>query len=104
MFSNFWGAISSDGYYLRSDDYVEIVEKRRTGIWNVPFVNSILLISKRKLQTIEKSNFKHNPNTDADMSFAQFCRDNVYFFLIFYIFLGSLYVCGQSKRLWLFSQ
>lgn len=77
LFSNFWGAVSSNGYYLRSDDYVEIVEKRRKGIWNVPFVNSILLISKEKLQIFKKSNFKHKTDIDADMSFAQFCRENV---------------------------
>ena len=25
LFSNFWGAIGSDGYYTRSSDYVDIV-------------------------------------------------------------------------------
>lgn len=79
MFSNFWGAISSNGYYLRSSDYIEIVNRKRQGIWNVPFANSILLISKRKLEIFEASGFQHNLKMDTDMSFAKFCRDNVTF-------------------------
>ena len=33
LFSNFWGDIAANGFYARSQDYVEIVEsKRRLGI------------------------------------------------------------------------
>uniref|UniRef100_A0A3Q0RD25 Procollagen-lysine,2-oxoglutarate 5-dioxygenase 1 n=1 Tax=Amphilophus citrinellus TaxID=61819 RepID=A0A3Q0RD25_AMPCI len=30
LWSNFWGALSEDGYYARSEDYVDIVQGRRT--------------------------------------------------------------------------
>lgn len=84
LFSNFWGAISEDGFYSRSLDYIKIVERNRIGIWNVPFINSIMLISLEKLQQKSfLSAFSYNLNLDADMSFAHFCRDNVIF--IFYI-------------------
>jgi len=29
LWSNFWGALTSDGYYSRSHDYVEIVKGNR---------------------------------------------------------------------------
>ncbi|KAF6730212.1 Procollagen-lysine,2-oxoglutarate 5-dioxygenase 1 [Oryzias melastigma] len=29
LWSNFWGAVSADGYYARSEDYVDIVQGRR---------------------------------------------------------------------------
>jgi hypothetical protein len=42
--SNFWGSLSSDGYYARSLDYMEIVNNNRRGLWNVPFVSNCYLI------------------------------------------------------------
>jgi procollagen-lysine,2-oxoglutarate 5-dioxygenase 1 len=29
LWSNFWGALSADGFYARSEDYVDIVQGRR---------------------------------------------------------------------------
>lgn len=29
LWSNFWGALSADGYYARSEDYVDMVQGRR---------------------------------------------------------------------------
>lgn len=29
LWSNFWGGLSADGYYARSEDYVDIVQGRR---------------------------------------------------------------------------
>lgn len=80
LFSNFWGAVSSSGYYARSSDYVDIVEGRLVGYWNVPFIASAVLISKHKLPHLLKAN-TYNTDIDADMSFAMFCRDKVTFFL-----------------------
>ena len=42
--SNFWGALGSDGFYARSSDYMEIVQYKRLGVWNVPFISSCYLI------------------------------------------------------------
>ena len=42
--SNFWGALNKDGFYGRSHDYMDIVNAKRTGVWNVPFVNDVYLI------------------------------------------------------------
>uniref|UniRef100_A0A1I8A415 TauD domain-containing protein n=1 Tax=Steinernema glaseri TaxID=37863 RepID=A0A1I8A415_9BILA len=42
LFSNFWGAIADNGYYARSEDYLDIVGYKLQGFWNVPcsFVKS----------------------------------------------------------------
>lgn len=29
LWSNFWGALSLDGYYARSEDYIDIVQGKR---------------------------------------------------------------------------
>ena len=80
LFSNFWGAISHDGFYSRSDDYLSIVERKLIGLWNVPFVSSAILISKHKFEELMPA-FDYNKVADSDMSFAEFCRDKVQFLL-----------------------
>jgi hypothetical protein len=52
--SNFWGALGSDGYYARSSDYMEIVQYKRHGVWNVPFLSACYLIQGSVI---------HNENT-----------------------------------------
>jgi hypothetical protein len=78
LFSNFWGAVSSTGFYARSEDYVEIAEKKRQSYWNVPFVNYAYLVDGRVLSKIREA-FWFDRQIDADMSFAKFCRQFVSF-------------------------
>jgi len=90
LFSNFWGAISTYGYYARSQDYVAIIQGIRKGIWNVPFIGSSFLISSKKFDLLEKS-YNWNINVDSDIAFAKFCRDQVwdffkFFFLVLFLF------------------
>uniref|UniRef100_A0A915DG63 procollagen-lysine 5-dioxygenase n=1 Tax=Ditylenchus dipsaci TaxID=166011 RepID=A0A915DG63_9BILA len=85
LFSNFWGAVSDTGYYARSPDYIELVEKKRTGLWNVPFLNSAVAISRQKLKELlqyQQKPFSYNMASDSDMSFAQFCRDKGHFMMV----------------------
>lgn len=46
VFSNFWGAVSESGWYKRSEDYLDIVERKKIGIFEVPFINGNILITK----------------------------------------------------------
>lgn len=57
-------------------DYVEIVQGGLPGLWNVPFIGSAIFISKQKLADLRGA-YKWNVAVDADISFAQFCRENV---------------------------
>ncbi|KAF6022292.1 CERCAM [Bugula neritina] len=47
LYTNFWGAVTDDGFYKRSDDYLDILERFKTGTFNVPMVHSIFLINLR---------------------------------------------------------
>ncbi|CAG9537198.1 unnamed protein product [Cercopithifilaria johnstoni] len=78
LFSNFWGALDSNGYYLRSEDYIEIVDGSRMGIWNVPYISKAILINKDKIKLLEDS-YTYNVMIDVDMSFCEYARAMGYF-------------------------
>ena len=55
-FSNFWGEVDeSSGFYKRSWDYMELVERKYKGYWNVPYISSSMLIHKNKWNQIMKA-------------------------------------------------
>ncbi|PNJ85608.1 PLOD3 isoform 9, partial [Pongo abelii] len=51
LWSNFWGALSPDEYYARSEDYVELVQRKRVGVWNVPYISQAYVIRGDTLRT-----------------------------------------------------
>ena len=46
-YSNFWGTITSSGWYLRSDDYLDILNREKINIWNVPYINGNIFFNKK---------------------------------------------------------
>lgn len=50
LWSTFWGAVTGDGYYARSSDYLDIVNNERRGIWNVPYIYGVYIIWKSVLE------------------------------------------------------
>uniref|UniRef100_A0AAR2M4Q3 Procollagen-lysine,2-oxoglutarate 5-dioxygenase 1 n=1 Tax=Pygocentrus nattereri TaxID=42514 RepID=A0AAR2M4Q3_PYGNA len=76
LWTNFWGALSADGYYARSEDYVDIVQGRRVGIWNVPYVSQVYLVSADVLRSeLKADDLFHSATLDADMAFCSKVRD-----------------------------
>ncbi|XP_078281836.1 procollagen-lysine,2-oxoglutarate 5-dioxygenase 1 [Rhinoraja longicauda] len=76
LWSNFWGAMSVDGYYARSEDYVDIVDRRRIGVWNVPYISSVYLIHGSLLRSdLTERDLYHSTKLDADMAFCQNVRE-----------------------------
>uniref|UniRef100_A0A2P2I196 procollagen-lysine 5-dioxygenase n=3 Tax=Hirondellea gigas TaxID=1518452 RepID=A0A2P2I196_9CRUS len=74
--SNFWGALTSDGFYARSLDYVEIVQNQRRGLWNVPYIGNAYLISRKLLSDpVLKPSFI-SKLLDPDMAFCANMRQN----------------------------
>ncbi|XP_028266403.1 procollagen-lysine,2-oxoglutarate 5-dioxygenase 1 [Parambassis ranga] len=75
LWSNFWGALSADGYYARSEDYVDIVQGRRLGVWNVPYVSNVYLV-KASLLRSELTEYKlfSSHILDPDMAFCHNVR------------------------------
>lgn len=75
LWSNFWGALSADGYYARSEDYVDIVQGRRVGVWNVPYVSSVYLVKASLLRSQLTDYQLFNSNIlDPDMAFCHNSR------------------------------
>jgi len=66
--SNFWGSLSSDGYYSRSLDYMEIVNNNRRGLWNVPFVSNCYLIQGSLIHNEETRPSYVHKMLDPDMA------------------------------------
>ena len=75
LWSNFWGAVSSNGYYKRSDDYMEIVKNEKQGIWNAPFISSAILFSSDRLKKLRNA-WKHD-TFDPDIAVANVMREKV---------------------------
>lgn len=72
--ANFGGNINKSGYYERSFDYDEIVDRKRIGCWNVPFVKWVYLIKGETLRQLRSS--YSNIFGQIDMSICKICRDN----------------------------
>lgn len=68
LLSNFWGELSPNGWYKRSDDYIDIINLNKINIWNVPYINGNVLIKSsilNKYDNIFKNiNFDITDNSD----------------------------------------
>uniref|UniRef100_A0A8C1RNS9 Procollagen-lysine,2-oxoglutarate 5-dioxygenase 1 n=1 Tax=Cyprinus carpio TaxID=7962 RepID=A0A8C1RNS9_CYPCA len=87
LWTNFWGALSADGYYARSEDYVDIVQGRleciSLGLWNVPYVSNIFLIKADTLRTdLKDPDLFESETLDADMAFCSKVRDKGVFMFV----------------------
>ncbi|XP_028663295.2 procollagen-lysine,2-oxoglutarate 5-dioxygenase 1 isoform X2 [Erpetoichthys calabaricus] len=83
LWSNFWGALSADGYYARSEDYVDIVQSRRVGIWNVPYISSVYLIKGSTLRSeLTEETVFTSGKLDADMAFCSNVRNRGVFLFV----------------------
>ncbi|XP_034731721.1 procollagen-lysine,2-oxoglutarate 5-dioxygenase 1 isoform X1 [Etheostoma cragini] len=83
LWSNFWGALSAEGYYARSEDYVDIVQGRRVGVWNVPYVSSVFLVKASLLRSELADYDLFNSNTlDPDMAVCHNIRNKGIFMYV----------------------
>ncbi|XP_014231000.1 procollagen-lysine,2-oxoglutarate 5-dioxygenase 1 isoform X1 [Trichogramma pretiosum] len=80
--SNFWGAITDDGFYARSTDYMDIIHNERRGLWNVPFISNCYLVNATLLAHEDTRPVYEDPELDPDMSFASaYRRRNVFMYV-----------------------
>uniref|UniRef100_A0A8C6WI59 procollagen-lysine 5-dioxygenase n=1 Tax=Neogobius melanostomus TaxID=47308 RepID=A0A8C6WI59_9GOBI len=76
LWSNFWGALSLDGYYARSEDYVDIVQRKRVGVWNIPFMAHVYLVQGTALRNeLKERNHFVLEKLDPDMAFCRNARE-----------------------------
>ncbi|XP_062554119.1 procollagen-lysine,2-oxoglutarate 5-dioxygenase [Armigeres subalbatus] len=78
VWSNFWGALSSQGFYARSNDYMDIVWRKIVGQWNVPFISTIYLVKASILPLVD---YKLQ-GTDPDMAFCWHMRSKGIFMYV----------------------
>lgn len=91
LWSNFWGALSADGYYARSEDYVDIVQGRRVGLWNVPYVSSVYLVKAGLLRSeLKDYQLFSSENLDPDMAFCHSVRNKGVF-----MYVNNLHTFGR---------
>uniref|UniRef100_A0A6I8SF47 Procollagen-lysine,2-oxoglutarate 5-dioxygenase 1 n=1 Tax=Xenopus tropicalis TaxID=8364 RepID=A0A6I8SF47_XENTR len=83
LWSNFWGALSSDGYYARSEDYIHIVQRQRIGVWNVPYISSVYLVKGSILRSkLSQNDIFHSGTLDFDMAFCHNIRQQGIFMFV----------------------
>uniref|UniRef100_A0A8C4HT14 Procollagen-lysine,2-oxoglutarate 5-dioxygenase 1 n=1 Tax=Dicentrarchus labrax TaxID=13489 RepID=A0A8C4HT14_DICLA len=83
LWSNFWGALSVDGYYARSEDYVDIVQGRRVGVWNVPYVSSVYLVKADLLRSeLTEYELFNSHILDPDMAYCHNIRSKGIFMYV----------------------
>ncbi|XP_019964065.2 multifunctional procollagen lysine hydroxylase and glycosyltransferase LH3 isoform X1 [Paralichthys olivaceus] len=83
LWSNFWGALSPEGYYSRSEDYIEIVQGKRIGLWNVPYISQAYLIKGSVLRSkLSQMNLYVGEGMDPDMVFCKSIRDQGIFMFV----------------------
>uniref|UniRef100_A0A665UCK3 procollagen-lysine 5-dioxygenase n=1 Tax=Echeneis naucrates TaxID=173247 RepID=A0A665UCK3_ECHNA len=76
LWSNFWGALSLDGYYARSEDYVDIVQRKRMGVWNIPYMAHVYLVKGSVLRNeMKERNYFVLEKLDPDMAFCRNARE-----------------------------
>lgn len=76
-YSNFWGGISERGYYVRTPDYMEIIDRQKIGSFVVPMIHSCVLIDLRDERTHSLTFSPEGENRPFDdiISFAFHARE-----------------------------
>ncbi|KAJ8281916.1 hypothetical protein COCON_G00044350 [Conger conger] len=83
LWSNFWGALSPEGFYARAEDYIDIVQGKRVGLWNVPYITQVYLIRGTTLRTrLAQVSLYTQDGMDADMAFCRTVRDQGVFMFV----------------------
>ncbi|KAK5848041.1 hypothetical protein PBY51_005696 [Eleginops maclovinus] len=83
LWSNFWGALSPEGFYSRSEDYIEIVQGKRIGLWNVPYITQAYLLRGSVLRSrLSQVSLYLDDTMDPDMVFCRSIRDQGVFMFV----------------------
>jgi len=82
-FSNFWGDLDDNGYYKRSFNYFDIIDRKHQGCWNMPYISGAMLINKAKYTSVVNciSNSLNNTG-DYDMLLCEALREKNIFMYV----------------------
>ena len=77
LFSNYWGDVDENGFYKRSNNYIDIVNRNIKGLFKAKYINSCFILSKNIAESIQNFyKLNHKSNNDYDITFANNCRNN----------------------------
>lgn len=91
LFSSFWGEITDKGFYKRSFDYINILNRKFVSLWNVPYVNNNFIAHKSSFNNLIDGYNDEYYNNDSDMSLCKHLRDKKV-----EIFLDNRYLYGST--------
>ncbi|OWF41242.1 procollagen-lysine,2-oxoglutarate 5-dioxygenase 1-like isoform X2 [Mizuhopecten yessoensis] len=89
LWSNWWGALNKNGFYARSDDYMDIVQNHRMGLWNVPFITGTYLIHGSLVPSLLGA--YTSSDLDPDMAFCKVIREMGTF-----MFVSNMFMYGHQ--------
>lgn len=92
LWTNFWGDISETGYYKRSFDYIDIINYKRKGCWNVPYITGTFLIKRDVIIKIPNL-FSDNSDIDIDMRMCLNLRNNDIF-----MYINNMHIYGYINE------
>lgn len=81
LWTNFWGSVTSNGFYKRSTDYVDIVNGDRRGVWNVPYISYTYLVKRSVIERFPNL-YRGDGNRDCDLSFCDNLRQQRVFMYV----------------------
>jgi len=73
LYSNFWGGMENY-YYVRTEEYKEILEYKKTGCFPVPLINSAVLMDIRRRDIVTFERFNETIPEDDMILFAENAR------------------------------
>uniref|UniRef100_A0AAY4BZ66 PLOD1-3-like GT domain-containing protein n=1 Tax=Denticeps clupeoides TaxID=299321 RepID=A0AAY4BZ66_9TELE len=77
------GALSPEGFYSRSEDYIDIVQGKRIGVWNVPYLTQVYMIHGATLRSrLAEASLYQQEGMDPDMVFCRAVRDQGVFMYV----------------------
>ena len=79
--TNFWGDLDERGYYKRSFDYFDIINNKRKGCWNMPYVTGTYLIKREMIESVPEL-FNECTEMDIDMRMCYHFRENDIFMYV----------------------
>ncbi|XP_033127179.1 procollagen galactosyltransferase 2-like isoform X2 [Anneissia japonica] len=94
MYSNFWAGTNEYGYYRRTPEYSEILERNISGIFQVPMIHSTYMVDLQRQVSLDLQ-YTPSPEYDGDLDdmliFAYSARKAfIPMYVINAVFFGSL--------------
>jgi len=76
VFSNYWGLTDENGFYKQSEDYLQIVTRERTGIWDGPYVFACYILDRHSIKNLSGCySLNYEEDRGSDMSFMSNAMD-----------------------------